>query len=195
MRRTTVCLMALMVMGAVRAEAQECRRYVGGRVVVCDRDRDRDRDREHRYRRHGWDRGPVEFGIRGGYDFEDDQGSAGAQIRLPLVRQFAVAPSFDVFFGDDGNAEWQFNFDGLIRPRALGGVYLGGGAAVLRREFDVLDGEETKVGWNLLAGIEGGRVGGSVLRPFAEGRWTGVDDFTGFRLVAGFNVPISGFGR
>jgi hypothetical protein len=194
MRKTMVCLMALMVVGAVEAEAQECRRYVGGRVVVCDRDRDRDRERRHR--RHGWDRGPVEFGVRGGYDFEDDQGSAGAQIRVPLVRQFAVAPSFDVFFGDDdGAADWQANFDGLIRPRALGGVYLGGGVAVLRREFDVLDGEETEVGWNLLAGIEAGRIGGSVLRPFAEGRWTGVEDFNAFRLVAGFNVPISGFGR
>ena len=193
MRRTIVCLMALMLVGAASAEAQQCRRYVGGRVMVCDRDRDRDHDRDRRHRR-GWDRGPVEFGIRGGYDFEDDQGSAGAQIRLPLVRQFALAPSFDVFFGDEG-ATWQFNADALLKPRALGGVYLGGGAAVLRREFDILDGEETKVGWNLLAGIDAGRVGNTSLRPFAEGRWTGVDDFTGFRLVAGFNVPISGFGR
>jgi hypothetical protein len=190
MRRTTFCLMALMLMGAVSAQAQQCRRYINGRVVVCSHDRDRDRE----HRRRGWDRGPVEFGIRGGYDFEDDQGSAGAQIRIPVVRQFAVAPSFDVFLGDPG-ATWQFNADGIIKPYALGGVYLGGGAAVLRREFDVLDEEETKVGWNLLAGIDAGRVGGSALRPFAEGRWTGVDDFTGFRLVAGFNVPISGFGR
>lgn len=190
MRRTIVCLMALMLVGAARAEAQ-CRRYVGGRVVVCDRDRDHDRDRRHR---RDWDRGPVEFGIRGGYDFEDDQGSAGAQIRLPLVRQLALAPSFDVFFGDEG-ATWQANADAILKPRALGGVYLGGGAAVLRREFDILDGEKTKVGWNLLAGIDAGRVANTSLRPFAEGRWTGVDDFTGFRLVAGFNVPISGFGR
>jgi hypothetical protein len=183
--------MALMLVGAARAEAQECRRYVGGRVVVCERDRDR--DREHRHR-HGWDRAPVEFGVRGGYDFKDDQGSAGAQIRIPLVSQFALAPSFDVFLGDPG-ATWQFNADGIIKPYALGGVYLGGGAAVLRREFDVLKGDETRVGWNLLAGIDAGRVGGSSLRPFAEGRWTGLNDFTGFRLVAGFNVPISGFGR
>jgi hypothetical protein len=192
MRRTAVCLIALMLAGAVSAEAQQCRRYVGGRVMVCDRDRDRDHDRDRR--RHGWDRGPVEFGIRGGYDFEDDQGTAGTQIRIPLVRQLAFAPSFDVFFGDEG-ATWQLNGDVVVRPDALGGLYLGGGAAVLRREFDILDGEETKVGWNLLAGIDAGRVGGTVLRPFAEGRWTGVDDFTGFRLVAGFNVPISGFGR
>ena len=192
MRRTAVCLIALMLVGVVNAEAQRCRRYVGGRVVVCDDERDRDQDR----RRHrGWDRDPVEFGVRGGYDFEDPQGSAGAQIRLPIVSQLSVAPSFDVFLGEEG-AEWQFNADALIKPDMLGGMYLGGGAAVLRREFDVLDGEETKVGWNLLAGIDAGRIGGSSLRPFAEGRWTGVgDDFTAFRLVAGFNVPISGFRR
>ena len=191
MRRPAVCLIALMLAGAVSAEAQQCRRYVNGRVMVCSRDRDRDRDR---HRRSGWDRGPVEFGVRGGYDFEDDQGSAGAQLRIPLVRQFALAPSFDVFLGDPG-ATWQFNADGIVKPDVLGGLYLGGGAAVLRREFDVLDGEETKVGWNLLAGIDAGRVGGSSLRPFAEGRWTGVGDFSAFRLAAGFNVPISGFGR
>lgn len=189
MRRTAVCLTALMLLGVVNAEAQHCRRYVGGHVVVCDRDRD------HERRRHGWDRGPVEFGVRGGYDFEDDQGSAGAQIRVPVIRQFAVAPSFDVYLGDEG-ANWQFNADGIIKPDMLGGVYVGGGAAVLRREFDVLEGEETKVGWNALAGIDAGRIGGSSLRPFAEARWTGVgDDFTAFRLVAGFNVPISGWGR
>jgi hypothetical protein len=190
MRRTTICLIALMLIGVGTAQAQRCRRYVGGGVVVCERERDRDHERGRRR----WDRGPVEFGIRGGYDFEDDQGSAGTQLRLPLLRQFAVAPSFDVYFGDEG-ANWQLNLDGIIKPDALGGVYVGGGAALLRREFDVLDGEETKVGWNALAGIDAGRVGHSALRPFTEARWTGVGDFSAFRLTAGFNVPIGGFGR
>jgi len=31
-----------------------------------------------------------------------------------------------------------------------------------------------------------------VVPPFVEGRWTSVDDYDAFRLVAGFNVPISG---
>jgi hypothetical protein len=107
-----------------------------------------------------------------------------------VIYQLAVAPSFDVFLGDEG-ANWQFNADGIIKPDVLGGLYVGGGAAVLRREFDVLEGEETKVGWNALVGIDAQRIGGSSLRPFAEGRWTGVGDFSAFRLVAGFNVPIS----
>ena len=64
--------------------------------------------------------------------------------------------------------------------------------ALLRADLDG-SGEETTAGWNLVAGIEVGRI--TALRPFVEGRWTGVDDFQGFRLVAGVNVPINGSGR
>jgi hypothetical protein len=200
MKRTLVCLGLLLVTGASRLQAQRCRRYEGGRVVVCERERDRDRDRDHgrgwdRHDRSIWrDRGPVEFGVRGGYDFEDDQGSVGTQVRLPVIRQFAISPSFDAFFGDQG-ASWQGNLDGLIRPVRLGGLYAGGGLAILRRDNDGT-GEETNVGWNLVAGLEGGRVSRSALRPFVEARWTGMDDFNGFRLVSGVNVPVGGgFGR
>jgi hypothetical protein len=189
MRRIVFCLMALTVAGAARAQAQtqECRRYAGGTVVICDRHRVRE-VREYRRR---YERAPVELGVRGGYDFRDDQGSLGTQVRLPVVRQFAVAPSFDVFFGDAG-ARWQLNLDGLVRPEQLGGLYFGGGGALIRREFDPADGTDTRLGWNLLAGIDGGRVSGTVVRPFAEARWTGTGDFTGFRLVGGVNVPIAG---
>jgi hypothetical protein len=182
-------LALLLVVAAEGAEAQRCRRYVGGGVLICRRDRDGD---EHRNRR--WARDPIEFGIRGGYDFDGHQGSGGAQVRLPLVREFALQPSFDAFFGDEG-ATWQANLDGVIRPPALGGLYVGGGAAFLRREFDPLEGTETKAGWNALLGLNGGHIARSALRPFAEGRWTGVGDFTAFRLVAGVNVPVGGFGR
>ena len=113
-------------------------------------------------------------------------------FRRRLARQ---RERVDVYFGDDTGATWQLNGDAVIRPDQLGGVYFGGGAAAVRREFDPADGTETRAGWNLLLGIGGGRVSGSSLRPFAEGRWTGVGDFTAFRLVAGVNVPIGGFGR
>jgi hypothetical protein len=192
MRRMLFGTLGLLVLVAGHAEAQRCRRYVGGTVVVCDRERERDHER----RRHGdWDRGPIEFGIRGGYDFDGSQGSAGTQVRVPLIPQLVLAPSFDVYFGDDTGATWQLNGDAVIRPDQLGGVYFGGGAAAVRREFDPAEGTQTRAGWNLLLGIDGGRVSGSSLRPFAEGRWTGVGDFTAFRLVAGVNVPIGGFGR
>ncbi len=198
MRRTLVCLGLLLLTGAGSLEAQHrerCRTSRDGRVVVCERDRDHDRERpRHRRSRSIFrDRGPVEFGIRGGYDFEDHQGSAGTQIRIPVVRQFAMSPSFDAFFGDEG-ASWQLNLDGLIRPVRLGGLYAGGGVALLRADLDGT-GVETTAGWNLLAGMEGGRITSTALRPFVEARWTGVDDFQGFRLVAGVNVPITGGGR
>jgi hypothetical protein len=198
MRRTAVCLIALMLVGAARAEAQQCRRYVRGRVVICDRDRDRDRDHERRHRRD-WDGAPVEFGIRGGADFRDDQGSVGTQARIPVPLpggMVALEPSFDVFFGDrEGAAQWQGNIDAVIKPWSLGGLYGGGGAAFLRRDFDGDLSDETKAGFNLFAGIDGGRISGSSLRPFTEARWTFTGDFQAFRLAAGFNVPVSGFGR
>lgn len=194
MKRTLVCLGLLALAGtnALGAQVRErCRRYGDGRVVVCDRDRDHDR---RRHRDSFWrDRGPVELGIRGGYDFEDGQGSVGAQLRVPVVRQFALEPSFDAYLGDEG-ASWQANLDGLIRPRILGGLYGGGGLALLRADVDG-SGAETNAGWNLVAGIDGGNLARSALRPFAEARWTGMDDFNGFRLVAGVNVPVSGFAR
>ena len=198
MRKTLVCLGLLLLTGAGGLQAQHrerCRTSRDGRVVVCERDRDRDRDRDRHYRGRNifHDRGPVEFGIRGGYDFEDHQGSAGTQIRIPVIRQFAVSPSFDAFFGDQG-ASWQLNLDGLIRPVRLGGLYGGGGLALLRADLDGT-GVETTAGWNLLAGIEGGRISSTALRPFVEGRWTGMEDFNGFRLVGGVNVPINGGGR
>ena len=188
MRRISFCLVALLVFTAGGLSAQRCRTTARGRVVICERER----DERHRHRRD-WERGPIEFGIRGGADFRDHQGSVGTQVRVPVIRQFAVAPSFDVFFGDNGGAaEWQANVDGLIKPDQLGGLYGGGGAAFIRRDFDGDLSNETKAGFNLLAGIDGGRISGSALRPFVEARWSFTGDFQAFRLAAGFNVPISG---
>ena len=47
-----------------------------------------------------------------------------------------------------------------------------------------------KVGYNLLLGINARPVFDTDARPFEEARWSGVDDFQPFRLVAGVNVPI-----
>ena len=198
MRRTLVCLAVLAMAGTQALEAQDCR--TRGRRTEC-RDRSRtwvvvhDRDE----RRSPWE--AAQFGVRGGYDFEEDMGSAGAQLRIPLVPQLLVVPSADVFFGDDedearGAAEWQLNADLVLRPAELGGVYGGVGVAFMDRDdpedLDE-DDDETEVGYNLLLGLESGRLGGTSLRPFVEARWTGVEDYLPFRLVAGFNVPISRF--
>jgi len=180
-----LAVLVILALSASTAGAQRnCRRYVNGRVVVCDQDRHE--------RRRRWDPSRVEFGIRGGYDFDGNQGSAGTQLRIPVVRQFQIVPSFDAFFGDTG-ATWQLNGDAFIRLDQLGGLYFGGGAAAVRREFEDGDGNVTKAGWNLLLGLDGQRISATALRPFAEARWTGVGDFTAFRLVAGINVPVGGF--
>lgn len=176
MKRSLVCLAVLLALGAHEADAQ-CHRVAGHRICV-------------RHERDHDDRGPVEFGVRGGYDFEEEVGMAGAQVRVPLVSFLAVAPSFDVFF-DESDSEWQGNADLLVRPRELSGLYGGGGAAFLRRDFDADGEEETEVGWNLLVGLDGGRIADTRLRPFAEARWSDVEDYDAFRLVAGINVPVS----
>jgi hypothetical protein len=212
MLNRNVCLLAaLLALGATEAAAQtRCYIWRDGRRVECqddrrDRERDRERRREEERRRErererardrarshglfGWAE-PAQFGVRGGYDFEDDAGMAGAQLRIPLGYFLTLAPSGDVFFGDSPN-EWQINTDLLVRPLALGGLYGGIGAAFLNREFD-LDDSETEVGLNLILGLESGRIRNTTLRPFVEGRWTTVEDYDAFRLAAGFNVPISG---
>lgn len=139
----------------------------------------------------GRGRPPVEFGVRGGYDFDADVGSAGAQLRLPLIRQLLVVPSGDVFFADEGEGtDWQLNADLVARPDELGGVYGGIGAAFLQTDFDADGDQEVEAGYNLLGGIEGSALFGTRVRPFAEARWTFVDEVDPFRLVIGINTAV-----
>lgn len=183
MTRWMVGLALLLLAGAQSLEAQQCVTSRGRRVCYF-----RDRDR------YTSARAPVQFGVRGGYDFQDDVGSGGAQVRVPLVPQLLLVPNADVFFDSDGG-KWQLNTDVVLRPYALAGVYGGVGLAFANRDFDtrdVDDDTETRAGFNLIVGLDGGRISGSSVHPFVEGRWTHVDDYRPFRLVAGINVPISG---
>lgn len=186
MRRLLVCLAVMAAVG-VQDLAAQCR--TRGNRTEC-RDRSRTwvvvRERQAPRARPG-----PQFGVRGGYDFEEDVGSAGAQLRIPVVAQLLVVPSADVFFGD--GASWQLNGDLALRPDDLAGVYGGVGVALLNRDDPEGpdDDRETEVGYNLFLGLESGRFRGTSVRPFVEARWTGVDDDVPFRLAAGFNVPIS----
>ena len=195
MTRWPFFLLTLLLLGAQGLDAQ-CRDSRGRRDRDCrDRDRDRDRDRSRVVVVHrSSSPTAVQFGVRGGFDFRDEVGSGGAQFRIPLVPQVALSPSADVFFGD-GGPDWQLNADLLFRPHVLAGVYGGLGVAFVNREHDRFapdeGDDETEVGVNLVGGLEGGRISGSTLRPFVELRWTAVEDYSPFRLVAGFNVPVS----
>ena len=136
--RKVLGLIVVLLLGAEVAEAQ--RRPAGGFFSRGERP-------------------TVEFGVRGGYDFDGDVGSAGAQLRVPLIRQVMLVPSGDVFFaGDESDTNWQLNTDLLIRPDELGGLYGGLGAAFLRADFDGSGDESVEAGFNLFAGIEGARL-------------------------------------
>jgi len=144
-----------------------------------------------------------EFGLRGGYDFDTRSGSLGADFRLPVGRRghFALAPSSDIFFNEPGH-DWQANLDGELRAPRIG-LYGGGGAAVIHHRFQtvylfapsgaripVAGDPETKLGWNLFAGLEPSATRLPV-RPYVETRWTlRGEDYSAFRLVAGLHVPI-----
>ncbi len=146
-------------------------------------------------------RAVPEFGLRGGYDFDTQAGSLGADLRLPVGPRghFALAPSGDVFFNTPGH-DWQLNLDGELRAPLIG-LYGGGGAALIHHAFEpavvvtpgggtlLAPGErETKAGWNLFAGLE---PSFAPIRPFVETRWTFQGDhYSAFRLTAGLHVPI-----
>lgn len=171
--RAIFCLAMLLTTTAGALDAQ------------CRGSRCRDSHRDQVVHRAG----PPQLGVRGGYDFGDDTGLAGAQLRIPIVPQLIFMPSADVFF-DDSPTEWQVNGDVAVRPRVLGGIYAGAGVAFVDREFTVFDERETQVGYNLFAGLDGRSVFDTRLIPYVEGRWTGVSDYHPFRLVVGANVPL-----
>ncbi len=85
MIRLLVCLAVLTVVG-VQDLAAQCRTR-GNRTECSDRSRtwvvvhERTEDRS------------AQFGVRGGYDFEAEVGSAGAQFRVPVVSQLLAIPS------------------------------------------------------------------------------------------------------
>ena len=142
--------------------------------------------------------GPVQFGVRGGYSFDEEVGSAGTQFRIPIVSQFWIVPSADVFLGDSATTDWQINGDAVIAPSALGGLYGGIGAALLDHgdqpedegEEEDDENDDPRWGLNLFAGLDGGSLFEASLRPFAEARWTLLDETSPFRLSFGINVPI-----
>jgi hypothetical protein len=176
--RSTLCLLALLLAGTATLEAQQCT-PAQQRAGRCSPPPPPPMQPA------------IEFGVRAGYDFSDDSGSAGTQVRIPFGPALALVPSGDVHFGS-APTQWQLNADLVVRPRTLGGLYAGAGAAVVSRQFDTFGDTETRAGFNLLLGLQGVRIHDTTARPFVEGRWTHIDDYRPFRLMAGIYVPISG---
>ena len=137
-----------------------------------------------------WTAGPVQFGVRGGHSFDERVASAGAQLRVPLLRQLLVLPSGDVYLGDAARSDWQINGDLAVAPDGFGGLYGGIGVAFLNHDPDEDGDDEAETGYNLFAGLVGNPLLDARVEPFVEARWTYVDDFSPFRLVLGINVPV-----
>lgn len=125
--------------------------------------------------------GPIQAGLRGGRDFENDAWTLGAQIRVPLRQNFELRPSGDLLFPSDDGMGWQLNGDAAI-PFGSGDVYAGGGIAFLHP-----DGGDTETGYNLFFGVS---TSASLWKPFLEFRWTFVDETSPFRLMLGFNRQL-----
>lgn len=131
-------------------------------------------------------------GLRGGYDFDVEAWSAGAQIGVALRPRLVLAPSGDLFFRD-GRTDWQVNGDLVLRPRPHGLIYGGGGVAAVHRASDGAEDEaDTRVGANAFVGLSTpGLRRRARVRPFVEARWTFVDGESPFRLAFGLNVPLT----
>jgi opacity protein-like surface antigen len=187
MRRVWLAAVGLVLLASAASEAEaqrnRCWRIRDGRVQRCDR------EVERRHRRAE----PVELGVRGGYDFDAESGLFGAHLRVPVAGPVTFLPSFDVAVDDDAPSPWQANADVVVRPERLAGLYAGVGAAFVHLEDELADEDETEVGLNVVAGLDGGRIAETRLRPFVVGRWTRIDDDRdAFRLVAGISVAVSG---
>jgi hypothetical protein len=129
--------------------------------------------------------GPISLGPRAGRDFENHAWSLGGQVSVPVGHNLELRPSGDFFFPKDGDTGWQANGDAAIHIGQGGGLYAGGGVA-----FAHPGGSETKTGYNLFFGLSTAAPS-ERLKPFAEFRWTFVNDTSPFRLALGFNYRLS----
>jgi hypothetical protein len=128
---------------------------------------------------------PVELGPRGGYDWDGDTFTAGAQLRIPLWRRsrFTLAPSGDLY-NDGTTADWQANVDLLVSPGPRGGFYAGLGFSWIE------DGREKRErAVNQVLGLHM-PLGSGRTRSYLEARWTELNRDTVFRVVFGINVAL-----
>lgn len=139
---------------------------------------------QHRRGGTGLLSGPVSIGARVGRDFENHAWSVGGQVSVPVGRNLELRPSGDLFFPKDGDTGWQANGDAAFHLGQGGGLYAGGGVALAHP-----GGGQTKTGYNLFFGLSTAAPHDQ-LKPFAEFRWTFVNDTSPFRLALGFNYRL-----
>jgi hypothetical protein len=131
-------------------------------------------------RGNGFFSGPLQVGPRVGRDFDNDAWSLGGQLSAPLGRNLELRPSGDLFFPDDDGMGWQVNGDAVIRFGQGGGLYGGGGIALVHP-----DDSDTETGYNLFFGLSTAPPDDRS-KGFLEFRWTFVNDTSPFHLALGF---------
>jgi hypothetical protein len=131
-------------------------------------------------------------GARAGWAIEDASPSLGLFLRVPIplpVLGPTLIVAGDAVFQGGGLVDRQGTID--LTTDVLGGLYVGGGPAVLDTFFgNEAVARETKIGYTLVAGASG-RVG--LLTSHFELRWVRVDVRKPRFLMFGLSYPI--FGR
>ena len=92
--------------------------------------------------------GPISVGPRVGRDFSNKAWSVGGQASALLGTNFELRPSGDVFFRRGERWSWQLNGDAALRFGNAGGLYGGGGIALVGQ-----DDADTETGYNLFFGL------------------------------------------
>ena len=128
-------------------------------------------------------------GIQVGNDFENDQLLIGGQFWLPLGIFWKFVPSAEYFFTDNDSTRWQFNGDFLFKPKPNGMLHFGGGIAMQYLNSDVIN-EQMDFGWNLIVGLDFGRLRGPVIYPFVQARWTFIEKEEYFSVLGGINLIL-----
>ena len=124
--------------------------------------------------------GPLEVGPRIGRDFGNKAWTVGGQAAAPLGRHLELRPSGDLVFPRGEGMGWQLNGDAAVRLGEGGGLYAGGGIALVHPHD-----ADTRTGYNAFFGLSTAPPDQRI-KGFLEFRWTFVNDTSPFRLALGF---------
>lgn len=141
----------------------------------------------------------AQAGLRFGYDQSARGEVAGAQLRIPVLRNGRVelVPNADVTFLSRLK-EYGVNVDAVyVTGGARGGLYLGGGVAFRNSVFgpDPQGARETDTGFGIVLGAKAG--GPSGIGTQLEFRWIFLPDrdYEPRAITVGLNVPLWGWSR
>lgn len=135
---------------------------------------------QRRSQTSGFFEGPISVGIRSGRAFTDKAWTVGGQVELPLKGNIKLRPSGDLVFPDHAGMGYQANGDAVLYLGQGGGLYVGGGAALVHPH-----GGDTETGYNGLFGLSTAQSQ-QTTKGFIEFRWTRINDETPFMAAIGF---------